>query len=380
MQTISNATVFTGNEILDQYAVRYLNGVIQELVPTEQVLATDEVVTDLEGGYLLPGFVDLQVNGGGGVLFNNQPTLQGLQTIFQAHRSFGTTTLLPTLITDSYDTMRKGIETVRIAIQSREDGIVGIHLEGPFLNQEKKGAHSTQYMRGIDEEGFEILTSLPEGKVIATLAPELVGPEMIVRLVDKGVVVCGGHSEATYEQTQTALEAGMQGFTHLFNAMPPLLSRLPGIVGAAITDHQSWFSVIADGHHVHPATFKIALAAKHQGGAILVTDAMPTVGSNEDVFALNGEDIQVRDGRCINRAGSLAGSHLDMYTAINNAAKFANFDLFEAVRMATVYPANALNLQNQIGHIKPGCRADFVGLSGDNQIVSTWVNGKQQLN
>jgi N-acetylglucosamine-6-phosphate deacetylase len=210
---------------------------------------------------------------------------------------------------------------------------------------------------------------------VVTLAPELTSATMIGRLVERGVIVSAGHSAANYAQCCEALAAGVTGFTHLFNTMTPLQSREPGMVGAALADDTSWFGIIADGYHVHPATFRIAVRAKQRGGALLITDAMPTVGAQSKQFALNGEIITATEGRVTNAEGVLAGSDLDMLSAVNNAAQFAGIDWFEAARMASVYPAGALGMAHEIGAIKPGYRANLVALQDRRSVRNSWIDG-----
>lgn len=374
-QAIINGDIFNGETLLRDHAVIIDAGRVASVVDQQQLPPGINDVYDLQGGTLIPGFIDLQVNGGGGVLFNAAPTVASLRTIAAAHRRYGTTGFLPTLITDSFAVMRKAIAAVSTAITEGVPGVLGIHLEGPFLNAQRKGAHDASRFRALDEEGFELVTSLQRGKTIVTLAPELCSAQMIHRLAAQGLVVCAGHSAANYEQTRAALAAGVSGFTHLYNAMTGLQSREPGMVGAALEDDASWFGIIADGHHIHPAAFRIAVAAKRRGGAVLVTDAMPTVGSSEESFVLHGETIRVLEGRIVNAAGTLAGSALDMLSAVNNASAFARVDWFEAVRMATVYPATALNLQSELGCIKPGYRASLLALDEQRHIRASWIDG-----
>ena len=376
VSAIINAHIFDGDSLLEEYAVIIHGDKVVDLLPLAQLPAEIKVRTDLHGHYLVPGFIDLQINGGGGVRFNNAPTLDSIRTIGEAHRCYGTTGFLPTLITDSFDVMRQAIAAVDRAISEGVPGVLGIHLEGPFLNAERKGAHNDKKFCLLDDQGFEIITSLKRGKTLITLAPELTTTDMIQRLVNQGVMVCAGHSGATYEQTREALAAGVSGFTHLYNAMMPLQSREPGMVGAALEDGQSWFGIIADGHHVHPAAFQIAVAAKQKGGAILVTDAMPSVGAEDKSFVLDGETIEAVDGRCHNAAGALAGSDLDMASAVRNANKFARIDWLEAIRMASLYPARALGLDDQLGMIKPGYLASFAALNKQHQVMQTWVEGE----
>lgn len=375
---IINACIFDGDSLLNDHSVIIDEGKVVEVLPQINLPEDIKIIADLKGDYLVPGFIDLQVNGGGGVLFNSAPTVDAIRTIGEAHRQYGTTGFLPTLITDSFDVMREAVVAVTEAIQEGVPGVLGIHLEGPFLNGEKKGTHDKNKFCALDDQGFEIITSLKNGKTLITVAPELTTADMIQRIAAEGVIVCAGHSAANYEQTKEALDAGVAGFTHLYNAMTPLQSREPGMVGAALEDEQSWFGIIADGHHIHPAAFQVAVAAKPKGGAILVTDAMPTVGTEDKSFVLNGETILAIDGQCYNAAGSLAGSDLDMAAAVRNASKFARINWLEAVRMASLYPAQALGLSNIFGYIKPGYNANFAALNQQHQVVQTWIDGESR--
>ena len=375
IEAIINGQVFNGESLLQGKAVLLEDTHILALVDATNIPADVSEVYDLQGGTLVPGFIDLQVNGGGGVLFTTAPTVNSLRTIGAAHRHCGTTGFLPTLISTSFEVMRQAIAAVNQAIVEDVPGILGIHLEGPFLNAQRKGIHDAGKFCLLDEEGFDIVTSLDAGTTLVTLAPELTSPELIRRLVQAGVVVCAGHSAANYAQTREALTAGVAGFTHLYNAMTPLQSREPGMVGAALEDEDSWFGIIADGFHMHPAAFRIAVAAKKQGGAVLVTDAMPTVGSPHQSFVLDGATIVARDGRVTSADGTLAGSDLDMLSAVNNAAEFSCIDWFEAVRMATLYPARALGLEGELGAVRPGYRANLLALDGQRQVRASWIDG-----
>ena len=372
---IINARIFDGESLLRDHAVLLSQGKIAELLPEQQLPQGMDMITDLNGDYLLPGFIDLQVNGGGGLLFNAEPEVDTIRAIGEAHRQYGTTGFLPTLITDDFDVMRKAILAVSDAIEQDVPGVLGIHLEGPFLNAQRKGTHDPHKFRVMDETGFQMINSLKQGKTLITLAPELTTAAMISRISRAGIIVCAGHTAANYEQTQQALNAGLHGFTHLYNAMSPMNSREPGVVGAALADERSWFGIIADGIHVHPAALKVAVKAKQRGGALLVTDAMPTVGAEDKVFELNGEIIRAKNGSLYNAQGSLAGSDLDMITAVRNAAEYAQLDWLEAVRMASLYPAQALGLDHQLGYIKPGYQANFVAVNGQYQVTQTWING-----
>ena len=375
LQAIVNGCIFDGESVHEHKAVLIEGEHIVAVVDPEQVPADIGASYDLEGGTLIPGFIDLQVNGGGGVLFTAAPTVDSLRTIGAAHRQYGTTGFLPTLISTRFDVMREAVSAVAEAIAIGTPGVLGLHLEGPFLSPERKGVHDAGKFCQLDQTGLDILTSLQVGSTVVTLAPELTSPQMISRLVEEGVIVCGGHSGATYAQTRDALAQGLSGFTHLYNAMTPLQSREPGMVGAALADDDSWFGIIADGHHIHPAAFSVAVAAKKRGGALLVTDAMPTVGSPDTSFILDGKTIVASEGRVTNAEGTLAGSDLNMLLAVNNAAEFARLDWFEAVRMASLYPARALGLERELGAIRPGFRASLLALDSAHRIRARWING-----
>ncbi len=294
---------------------------------------------DLQGRILAPGFIDCQVNGGGGVLFNDDPTVDGVRRIAQAHRRFGTTGMLPTLISDDAAVMRKAVDAVAQAIAQRVPGILGIHLEGPFLSRPKKGIHDAAKFRAPDAADVALIADSNAGRTLLTIAPEEVSPDVVRELRRRGVIVAAGHTSATYEQTRAALDAGLRGFTHLYNAMSPLQSREPGAVGAALDDAESWCGIIVDGYHVHAAALRVALHAKPRGKVFLVTDAMPPVGSDDPTFRLNGETITCSEGKCTNEAGTLAGSALDMASAVRNTVAMLGVDLAEALRMASQYPA-----------------------------------------
>lgn len=375
-RAITHARVFDGERLLDDHAVILDQDRIAEVLPSAALPADMPIEADLKGAYLTPGFIDLQVNGGGGVLFNGAPTAEAIRAIGAAHRQYGTTGFLPTLISDDYAVMRRAVAAVDEALAAGAPGVLGIHLEGPFLNVLKKGTHDAGKIRALDEAGLAILSSLKRGKTLVTLAPERTTAAMIRRLLEAGVIVWAGHSAASYRETQAALAAGVSGFTHLFNAMTPLQSRAPGMVGAALADADSRFGIIADGHHMHPACLQIAVAAKRRGGAVLVTDAMPTVGAKDKSFVLNNETIRAVDGRLLNAAGSLAGSDLDMASAVRNAARFARIDWLEAVRMASLYPARALGLADRLGYIRPGYRASLAALNERREVVQTWIDGQ----
>lgn len=371
-----NGKVFTGEQWSSNQAVVIDGEKIIALCAADNLPASVTAIIDLQNQRLIPGLIDTQVNGGGGVLFNDAPTIETLRVMGEAHRQFGTTGFYPTLISDDLSVVAKAIAAVKQAIAEKVPGVLGIHLEGPFLNPERKGVHDASKFKIIDEAAFELLTSLKVGKTLITIAPELTTPEMIGRFVEAGVVVAAGHSAANYEQTKTALAAGLSSFTHLFNAMQPLTSREPGMVGAALENANSWCGIIVDGFHVHPASLKVAHQAKATGKMVLVTDAMPSVGATDKNFMLNGELIRCERGKLSTASGTLAGSDLDMLAAVKNTVEMVGIDLDEAIRMASTYPA-AMMGESDLGAIKVGYTASMVLMDEDYQVVRSWINGRE---
>ena len=330
---------------------------------------------DLHGGYLVPGFVDAQVNGGGGVLFNNDTTVDAINAIGRAHRRFGTTGFLPTLISDDAAVMQRAITATRDAIEQGVPGVLGIHLEGPYLAPARKGTHDDAKFRVPDADEIAMATSLDNGISLLTLAPERVPTESIRAIVQRGGIVTAGHTAGSYDEIRAGIDAGISGFTHLYNAMTPLQGREPGAVGAALEDDACWCGVIVDGVHVHPASLRVALKAKPRGRVFLVTDAMPMVGGDDPSFDLYGETITAIDGVVRNAAGALAGSALDMASAVRNSVHLLGLPLDEACRMAAQYPAEFLGIGGTHGRIAAGYRADLVLLDGEVCVQRSWIGG-----
>jgi N-acetylglucosamine-6-phosphate deacetylase len=330
---------------------------------------------DLDGGYLVPGFIDAQVNGGGGVLFNNNTSVDAIAAIGRAHRRFGTTGFLPTLISDDAAVMQRAIAATQDAIAQGVPGVLGIHLEGPYLAPARKGTHDDAKFRVPDADEIAMATSLDNGVSLITLAPERV-PAATIRAIDeRGAIVAAGHTAGSYDEIRAGIDAGITGFTHLYNAMSPLQGREPGAVGAALEDDTCWCGVIVDGVHVHPASLRVALAAKPRGKVFLVTDAMPMVGADDPSFDLYGETMTAVDGVVRNAAGALAGSALDMASAVRNSVHLLGLPLDEACRMAAQYPAEFLGIGGERGRIAAGYRADLVLLDGEVQVERSWISG-----
>jgi N-acetylglucosamine-6-phosphate deacetylase len=376
MRTVlANGRVFTPQGIRPDLAV-LLNGArIEAVIERDDPRCRDARVEDLDGLLLVPGFIDTQVNGGGGMLFNDGPDSESIRTIGDAHRRFGTTAFLPTLISDDLDVIASAVAAVRSAIQSGTPGVLGIHIEGPFLNRARRGVHDAKHLRKLDADVIPLLSSLHNGRTIVTLAPEMTSPEVIAELTRRGVIVCAGHSNATFSQATRAIEHGLRGFTHLFNAMSPLAPREPGVVGAALYDESTWCGIIVDGHHVDPVTLQLAMRCKRHDRFMLVTDAMPPVGNGAGSFVLQGKTIRVVDGVCRDEQGTLAGTALDMMAAVRNAVSMLGVDLAEALRMASEYPADFLGLGHELGRIAPGHRAHLALIDEALQVRRTWIDG-----
>lgn len=373
-QAITGATVFNGTGFIEKHAVIIDAGEITAIIPENEVNSAWPR-QNLSGGILAPGFIDLQVNGGGGELLNNNPSHAALQAIVSGHRQGGTTGLLPTLISDTPEKQRQCVAAVATAIASGMPGILGVHIEGPFFDLTRRGVHNQDYIRVLEPTDLEWLCSLRDFPVMLTLAPEHTQPGQISQLVEAGLLVCAGHTNAEYDAVKRALNEGLCGFTHLFNAMSQLQSRAPGVVGAALEDANSWCGIVVDGHHVHPATVRVAHAAKAQGKLYLVTDAMSTVGSPNKSFQLYGETISEKDGCLVNSEGRLAGSAISMMDAVRISTDKVGLPLDESLRMASLYPAQMLKLDGQKGRLAMGFDADLVHFSSDFRVLNTWVNG-----
>ncbi|AEQ53898.1 N-acetylglucosamine-6-phosphate deacetylase [Pelagibacterium halotolerans] len=332
---------------------------------------------DLGHGMLVPGFIDLQVNGAGGVLFNEDRSVGGLQELCAANFQFGTTALLPTLVTDTREVTRQALDAGMAASAQKVPGFIGLHIEGPHLSVARKGAHNPDYVRPMDEADLLALLKARQAMpaLLTTVAVESVGPDQIARLAQAGVTVSLGHSDTGIAGAVLAFEAGATMVTHLFNAMSQLGNREPGLVGAALANGV-WAGLIADGIHVDPATIGIALRAKRGPGKVfLVTDAMSPMGTDMTGFTLNGRDIVRADGALRLADGTLAGADLTMIDAVAYMHRTIGLDLAEVLRMASLYPARAIGLAETIGHLGSGAAASMVHLSDDLGVEGVWVEG-----
>jgi N-acetylglucosamine-6-phosphate deacetylase len=389
---LTGARVFTGERIVDDHAVLVEGDRIAAVLPAAEApaLPADARLVRLPADALLaPGFVDVQVNGAGGVLFNDTPTAETALAIAAVTRRGGTTGILPTFMTDEPRKMRQACEAAIDAVARPTGGVLGIHLEGPFLSPDRPGVHPAAQMRKPDAGDLELVIATARtigerGRVLVTLAPECVDDRDIARLAAAGVMVAAGHTAASVERTRQALAAGVRGFTHLYNAMPPVLNRQPGPVAAALADRDAWCSIIADGMHVHPALLRLLVQLKPRGKVLLVTDAMPPSGTDATSFTLFGRTIARGGGRLVADDGTLAGADIDMASSVGNCMQLLDLTLEESLRMASLYPAAYLGLDDRLGRVAPGYRADLTLLRVDAagapalSVLATWVGGDEQ--
>ncbi len=375
---ITAPRIFDGHVWHDNAALLIEFGFVCGIVANQDIPAHARR-TNLDGGMLVPGFIDLQVNGGGGILFNNAPSLETIRIICSAHAQFGTTALLPTLITDSVEINIAAIAAGLAAHEQRVPGFLGLHLEGPHLSLARKGTHDPALIRPMDESDLARLLdaagALPN--LLCTVASESTTPQQIAALSGAGAIVSLGHSDASYDSANAAFAAGASMVTHLFNAMSQLGNREPGLVGAALDNSGIFAGLIADGIHVHPATIAAALRAKKGPGRIfLVTDAMSQTGTDLASFSLNGRTITRSEGALRLDDGTLAGADLDMIDAVNFMIDTIGLLPDEAFRMAALYPAEAMGIADTHGHLGRGAIASFVHLGDAREVRATWVSGE----
>lgn len=371
-----NCDIYTGKEVIYDKAIIIEGEIVKDIVEISKIPKELEAI-DLKGLSIAPGFIDAQVNGGGGCLFNENPTEECISTIYEAHKRFGTTSFLPTIFTVPTEKMLQAIDVVKSCIENHKYGVVGLHMEGPYINEKKAGVHDKRFIQQISDEGLVIFTK-NEGVIkLWTLAPELVEESHVKELKKRNIIVSAGHTNATYEQTVQSFKWGVSSATHLFNAMTQFGSREPGVLGAVFDTDNIWAGIIADGIHVHFASVRVAKKIK-QEKLILVTDAMPPVGKPSTTFKIGDLEVSYSNGMCVTKDGTLAGSALDMATAVRNCIQKIGIPKDEALRMASTYPAEFLGIQDKLGKIEIGYLADMVILN--NQIVVKGIikNGKYE--
>lgn len=376
---LCGARIFDGESFHDDAALMVRDGLVDGILSRRDVPATFAAV-ELDGGLIAPGFVDLQVNGGGGVMLNDRRDVEGIATICRAHARFGTTSLLATLITDTPAVTAEAVAAGMEAARRGVPGFLGLHLEGPHLSLGRKGAHDPALIRPMEDADEAALVAARAGLpvLLTTVAPESVPAARIARLAEAGVVVSLGHTDATLATARASADAGASFVTHLFNAMSQIGNREPGLAGAALDAGALSAGLIADGIHVDAATIGIALRAKRGPGRVfLVTDAMATIGTDMTSFTLNGRVIRRANGRLTLEDGTLAGADLDMISAVRFMRGTIGLDLAEALRMASLYPAEAAGQAHRIGRLRPGMAADVVALSDNLDVTGVWIGGKR---
>jgi len=367
---LTNAAVLSEGVWHTGQGVLLEGGLIRAVLPERADVAAKRISLP-SGSLLAPGLIDIQVNGGGGVLFNDAPTYEAARRIAAAHRQLGTTGILPTLITDTSQRFFQAADAAALG-----DGVLGIHFEGPFLGPSRPGVHPAALIRAPEEADLACLEALAQRlPVLLTIAPETVDVPTLRRLHAAGIVLSAGHSAASFEVTEAAIAAGVTGFTHVFNAMPPLASRAPGVAAAALLHPHSFCGVIADGIHVHPAMLRLLLATRPAEKIILVSDSMPPAGTDAASFDLLGRVIFRRDGRLMTEDGILAGADLCLAEAVRRAVGYLGITSAQAICMASSAPAAFLGIDGVRGHIRPGYAADLVLLTERLDVLGTWVAG-----
>ncbi len=374
MMVLYGARLFDGEALHDDRALIVEGDSIRALASFKDRPRGCEQV-DLGGGILAPGFVDWQINGGGGVLFNAEPTVEAIGKIAAAHRREGVTGFLPTVVTDAPQVLAAALAAARAAA-GRVPGALGVHVEGPFIDPRRKGVHPIEFIRAMGDEDADALIAGRTGVMVVTLAPASVPLELIARLAAAGIVVSLGHSEASAEEARAVFNAGARAVTHLFNAMSQLSSRAPGVVGAALADPRVVCGLIADGEHVHPAACRAAIAAKGAGGIALVSDAMPPAAGGPAVFELQGRRVSRVGRRLAEEDGTLAGAVITMRDAVDYVVNALGLPIADGLRMATLTPSRLIGLDDRIGRLAPGFRADLVHLSDALEVEGVWTGGR----
>ncbi|EGA69315.1 N-acetylglucosamine-6-phosphate deacetylase [Vibrio sinaloensis DSM 21326] len=376
MYALTNCKIFTGNEVLVDHAVIIKNELIDAVCPVAD-LPSDIETRDLNGANLSPGFIDLQLNGCGGVMLNDEITAETMQIMHEANLKSGCTSFLPTLITSSDEDMRQAVAAARDYHAKYQNQSLGLHLEGPYLNVAKKGIHSVDFIRPSDDSMIDFMCENADVIAKVTLAPEHNELAHIERLKEAGIVVSIGHTNATYAEARRGFDAGITFATHLFNAMTPMVGREPGVVGAIYDTADVYAGIIADGFHVDYANIRIAHKIKGEK-LVLVTDATAPAGADMDYFIFVGKKVYYRDGKCVDENGTLGGSALTMIEAVQNTVEHVGIALDEALRMATLYPAKAIGLEDKLGRVKKGLVANLTVFDRDFNVQATVVNGQYE--
>lgn len=378
MYALTQSRIYTGHEILDDHALVVANGLIDCVCPVAELPPRIEQ-RSLNDAILSPGFIDVQINGCGGVQFNDTAeavSVETLEIMQKANEKSGCTNFLPTLITTNDELMKQGIRVMHEYLNKHQHQALGLHLEGPWLNQLKKGTHNPDFVRKPDTDLVDLLCDNADVITKVTLAPEMVPADVIAKLANADIVVSAGHSNATLKEAKAGFRAGITFATHLFNAMPYITGREPGLAGAILDEADIYCGIIADGLHVDYANIRNAKRLKGDK-LCLVTDATAPAGANIEQFIFAGKTIYYRNGLCVDENGILSGSSLTMIEGIRNLVVHCGIALDEVLRMATLYPARAIGVDKHLGSIAPGKIANLTAFTHDFKIIKTIVNGNE---
>jgi len=373
MYALTNCTIYTTDSILTNHTVVVEEGHISRIQPVTELDSAIKQI-DLQGANLCPGFIDLQINGCGGVMFNGDISEQTLETMQSANLKSGTTSYLPTLITSSNEDITKALTVTRQYMDKKSNEVLGVHLEGPFLSLAKKGIHRAEFIRQPEQAMVDLICASNDVVTTITVAPENVSSDVIEQFIKAGINVSIGHSNATYEQASATIDSGATLATHLFNAMSSMIGREPGMLGA-IYDHHLYAGIIVDGFHVSYPNIRISKRLLGEK-LILVTDATAPVNADIDQFDFVGTSVYYKEGKCVGKDGTLGGSALTMIDAIKNSVKHVGIELQEAIRMATLYPARAISIDHKLGSISAGKIANLTVFNDDYRVTATIVNGE----
>ena len=372
-RALLGSQIFCGERFYDHHALLIDGNSIIEIVDENNIPKAFNKI-ELNQGILAPGFIDLQVNGGGGILFNNRPTKESLNTIINAHQFFGTTSIMPTVISDSIKVLTKCTRAVAQEIK-KNSGLLGIHIEGPFFSLKYRGVHQKKYISKLSSEYLELFSNLKEYPVILTLAPECISMKDLNHLASLGIKIMAGHTDASYDELEQAAKNNLNGFTHLFNAMSQMSAREPGAVGAALDFDNLYASIIVDLHHVHHSLIELAYQKKPIGKLFFISDSMATINHGEPTFELYDEVVSEQNGRITNAEGKLAGSSITQIDAVKNAYQKCNIPLDHALAMASRYPAEFIGVDRYLGSLKPNYRADLVHFDSNFKVNNVWTSG-----
>lgn len=375
---LTNCVIYTGKQVLYQHSVVVQGDKIVEIVPQENIANTLPTI-DLQGANLCAGFIDLQLNGCGGVMFNEETSIRTLEIMQETNLKSGCTSYLPTFITDTDEGMKRAVQTMREYLSQYQNQALGLHLEGPYLSVAKKGVHRPEYIREASAEMIDFFCKNSDMITKMTIAAENSTMDYLPKLRDAGIIVSVGHSNATYAQTKARIEQGVEFATHLHNAMSPVSGGREGGVVGAVLDSDIYAGIIVDGLHVDWSNIRIAKKLKGDK-LIIVTDSTAAAGADIEQFIFVGKTVKVIDGKCVDEFGALGGASITMIESIRNVIQHCDISLEEAIRMCTLYPARAIRIDDKLGSVEVGKIANLAVFDNQFKVIGTAVNGIWQAN